>query len=310
MNAPADRPRREWRTVDGIVLLDKPPGLSSNQALQRVRRLYSARKAGHTGALDPLATGVLPLCFGQATKVAGLMLDADKTYHATLALGARTSTGDREGEVVETRPVPVLAREQVEAVLERFRGPSQQVPPMYSALKRDGEALYKLARRGIEVEREPRPIRIDAITLGVLDGTTLSFDVTCSKGTYVRTLGEDIAAALGTTGHLAALRRTDVGGALSRLQSHPMESLERLADDLAALDALLLPPDTILQDRPAVTLTAAATAALLHGQVVAVAGVPAAEVRIYGDDHRFLGLGRMDDRGERVRPVRLMAGEG
>ncbi len=266
MSAPADRPRREWRTVDGIVLLDKPAGMSSNQALQRVRRLYSARKAGHTGALDPLATGVLPLCFGQATKVAGLMLDADKTYHATLALGARTATGDREGEVVETLPVPALSAALVASVLERFLGPSQQVPPMYSALKRDGEPLYRIARRGIEVVREPRPIRIDSISLATLDGATLSFDVTCSKGTYVRTLGEDIAAALGTTGHLEALRRTDVGGALSRLVSHPLESLERLADDLGALDALLLPPDTILQDRPALTLTAAATAALLHGQ--------------------------------------------
>ncbi len=310
MNAPADRPRRDWRTVDGIVLLDKPPGMSSNQALQRVRRLYSARKAGHTGALDPLATGVLPLCFGQATKVAGLMLDADKTYHATLALGARTSTGDREGEVVETLPVPELSALPVASVLERFLGPSQQVPPMYSALKRDGEPLYKIARRGVEVVREPRPIRIDAIKLAALDGATLSFDVTCSKGTYVRTLGEDIAAALGTTGHLVALRRTDVGGALSRLVSHPMESLERLADDPGALDALLLPPDTILQDRPAVTLTAAATAALLHGQVVAATAAAGVEVRIYGDDHRFLGLGRTDEHGERVRPVRLMTGEG
>jgi tRNA pseudouridine55 synthase len=309
MNAPADRPRREWRTVDGIVLLDKPAGMSSNQALQRVRRIYSARKAGHTGSLDPLATGVLPLCFGQATKVAGLMLDADKTYHATLALGSRTSTGDREGEVVESRPVPPLTRGRVEEVLARFLGPSQQVPPMYSALKRDGEALYKLARRGVEVVREPRPIRIDAISLATLETAALTFDVTCSKGTYVRTLGEDIAAALGTTGHLAALRRTDVGGALSRLQSHPMERLEGLGDDLQALDALLLPPDTILQDRAAVTLDAAATAALLHGQVVAAVAVPEAEVRIYGADQRFLGLGRMDEHGCRVRPVRLMIGE-
>ena len=310
MSAPADRPRREWRTVDGIVLLDKPAGMSSNQALQRVRRLYSARKAGHTGALDPLATGVLPLCFGQATKVAGLMLDADKTYHATLALGARTATGDREGEVVETLPVPALSAALVASVLERFLGPSQQVPPMYSALKRDGEPLYRIARRGIEVVREPRPIRIDSISLATPDGATRSFDVPCSTGTTVRTLGEDIAAALGTTGHLEALRRTDVGGALSRLVSHPLESLERLADDLGALDALLLPPDTILQDRPALTLTAAATAALLHGQVVVATAPAAAEVRIYGDDHRFLGLGQMDEQGARVRPVRLMTGEG
>jgi tRNA pseudouridine55 synthase len=310
MNAPGDRPRREWRTVDGIVLLDKPAGMSSNQALQRVRRLYGARKAGHTGALDPLATGVLPLCFGQATKVAGLMLDADKTYRATLALGSRTATGDREGEVVETRPVPPLARPAVEAALARFLGPGLQVPPMYSALKRDGEALYKLARRGVEVEREPRPIRIDAISLAELDGATLAFDVSCSKGTYVRTLGEDIAAALGTTGHLVALRRTDVGGALSRLPAHALEALEARDGDLAALDALLLPADTVLQDRPAVTLDAATTAAYLHGQFVSVPLPPATQVRVYATDGRFLGLGESDGKGARLKPVRLMTGEG
>ena len=306
MSTTGDRPRREWRTVDGIVLLDKPVGMSSNQALQRVRRLYSARKAGHTGALDPLATGVLPLCFGQATKVAGLMLDADKTYRATLALGTRTATGDREGEIVETRPLPALGRGDVQDVLARFLGSSQQVPPMYSALKRDGEPLYKLARRGVEVVREPRPIRIDAIELVELDGPTLSFDVTCSKGTYVRTLGEDIASALGTTGHLAALRRTDVGGALAGLPAHPIEYLESLAADVPALDALLWSADVILKDRPAVVLDAPATAALLHGRVVAVASAPGAEVRLYAADGRFLGLGEMDADGAHVRPVRLM----
>ena len=306
MSTTGDRPRREWRTVDGIVLLDKPVGMSSNQALQRVRRLYSARKAGHTGALDPLATGVLPLCFGQATKVAGLMLDANKTYRATLALGTRTATGDREGEIVETRPLPALGRGDVQDVLARFLGSSQQVPPMYSALKRDGEPLYKLARRGVEVVREPRPIRIDAIELVELEGPTLSFDVTCSKGTYVRTLGEDIAAALGTTGHLAALRRTDVGGALAGLPAHPIEYLESLAADVPALDALLWSADVILKDRPAVVLDAPATAALLHGRVVAVVSAPGAEVRLYAADGRFLGLGEMDADGAHVRPVRLM----
>ncbi len=307
MNSPGDRPRREWRTVDGIVLLDKPKGLSSNQALQRVRRLYAARKAGHTGALDPLATGVLPLCFGQATKVAGLMLDADKSYHATLALGARTATGDREGEVVETRPVAEFTRAEVERVLAGFAGMSMQVPPMYSALKRDGEALYKLARRGVEVVREPRPMRIEAIALAEFGPATLVFDVTCSKGTYVRTLGEDIAAALGTVGHLAALRRTDVGGALGGLSAYPMEFLEGIAGDLTELDALLLMPDTVLRDRPAVTLDAASTAALLHGQVVAVTASPAVELRIYAADGRFLGLGESDAEGRQLRLVRLMS---
>jgi tRNA pseudouridine55 synthase len=308
MNAPRDRPRREWRTVDGIVLLDKPEGLSSNQALQRVRRLYSARKAGHTGALDPLASGVLPLCFGQATKVAGLMLDADKTYRATLALGRRTATGDREGEVVETQPVPALDRGQVEAALLGFLGTSEQVPPMYSALKRDGEPLYRLARRGIEVERAPRAIRIDAIGLVSFEGDRLVFDVTCSKGTYVRTLGEDLARALGTVGHLAALRRLDVGGALSRLATHTLAALEAASEDLAVLDALLLAPDIVLMDRPAVTLDVAATAAFLHGQTVAVAAPPDAEVRTYGPEGRFLGLASTDGSGTQARPVRIMTG--
>jgi tRNA pseudouridine55 synthase len=309
MNEPGDRPRREWRTVDGIVLLDKPVGMSSNQALQRVRRLYSARKAGHTGSLDPLASGVLPLCFGQATKVAGLMLDADKSYRATVALGSRTATGDREGEVVETRAVPALEPGAVASMLAGFIGASQQVPPMYSALKRDGEALYKLARQGIEVVREPRPIRIDALTLVDLDAASLTFDVTCSKGTYVRTLGEDIAAALGTTGHLAALRRTDVGGALARLPAHPLAALEALAAEPAALGQLLLPPDIVLMDRPAVTLEAAATAAFLHGQSVAVAADPATEMRAYGADGRFLGLAETDGTGTQLRPVRVMTGQ-
>lgn len=308
MNAPRDRPRREWRTVDGIVLLDKPEGLSSNQALQRVRRLYNARKAGHTGALDPLASGVLPLCFGQATKVAGLMLDADKTYRATLALGTRTATGDREGEVIEAQPVPALDDSRVDAALRGFLGPSEQVPPMYSALKRDGEPLYRLARRGIEVERAPRGIRIDAIGRVSFEGERLVFDVTCSKGTYVRTLGEDLARALGTVGHLAALRRLDVGGALSRLKTHTLAELEAASQDLAVLDGLLLSPDIVLMDRPAVTLDAVATAAFLHGQAVAVAAPPAAEVRIYGPEGRFLGLASTDGSGTSARPVRIMTG--
>jgi len=201
----AARRRVEWRRVDGILLLDKPVGLSSNQALQQVRRLYRAAKAGHTGSLDPLASGVLPLCFGQATKVAGLLLDSDKTYRASLALGSRTTTGDREGAVVETRPVPPLEEEAVRAVLEGFVGERQQIPPMYSALKRDGEALYALARRGVEVERIPRRIRILGVALESLEDGRLEFEVTCSTGTYVRTLGEEVAEALGTCGYLEAL---------------------------------------------------------------------------------------------------------
>ena len=306
MSGPATRSRREWRTVDGIVLLDKPIGMSSNQALQRVRRIYNARKAGHTGSLDPLASGVLPLCFGQATKVAGLMLEADKRYQATVALGTRTATGDREGEVVERRPVPALSVEAVRTVLAGFLGASTQVPPMYSALKRAGEALYALARRGIEVERPPRAIRIEALALLELTAETLSFEVTCSKGTYVRTLGEDIAAKLGTTGHLAALRRTDVGGALSRLPAYPLEALEALADDQAALDKLLLPADTVLGTWPLVTLTPTQVAAFLHGQSIAVPVPAGQEVRVYAEDGGFLGLGQAAPDGCVLRPLRLM----
>jgi tRNA pseudouridine55 synthase len=307
MTGPATRARREWRTVDGIVLLDKPVGMSSNQALQRVRRLYNARKAGHTGSLDPLACGVLPLCFGQATKVAGLMLDADKRYQATVSLGARTATGDREGEVVERRPVPPLSTAEVDAVLQRFVGATTQVPPMYSALKRDGQPLYALARQGIEVERPPRPVRIETLSLLGLGHDWLSFEVTCSKGTYVRTLAEDIAAGVGTTGHLSALRRTDVGGALSNLAAHPLAALEALEGNEAALDALLLPPDTVLGALPAVTLTVATTASYLQGQAVEVAPGAAGQVRVYAVDGRFLGVAEADAASGRIQPSRLMA---
>jgi tRNA pseudouridine55 synthase len=306
MSAPA-RPRPEWRTVDGILLLDKPEGLSSNQALQQARRLYRARKAGHTGSLDPLASGVLPLCFGQATKVAGFLLDADKTYRATLALGRRTTTGDREGEVAARAPVPALEAQAVATVLERFRGASEQIPPMYSALKRDGEALYALARRGLVVERAPRPVRIEAIALVALGADELTFDVTCSKGTYVRTLGEDIAAALGTVGHLAALRRTSVGGALAGRACHPLAALESLRGAESALDALLLPLDAALGEFSALTLTAAEAAGVRHGQSVAIAAPPAARLRLYGPDGAFLGIGESDAAGAGVRPLRLMS---
>jgi tRNA pseudouridine55 synthase len=305
MSAPA-RPRPEWRTVDGIVLLDKPAGLSSNQALQRVRRVFRARKAGHTGSLDPLATGVLPLCFGQATKVAGLLLDADKTYRATLALGRRTATGDREGEVLERLPVPPLDAAAVEAVLARFRGASEQVPPMYSALKRDGQALYALARRGIEVERAPRPVRIAALALVKLDPDSLEFEVTCSKGTYIRTLGEDIARALGTVGHLSRLRRTAVGGPLAGRSPHALEAIEALAGNERALDALLLPVDCALAELPAVTLDAARSAAFRHGQTVRAVARACARVRVYDESDAFIGVGTADPAGAQVAPERLM----
>ncbi len=200
--------RAPRRKVDGILLLDKPLGLSSNTALQIVRRLYNADKAGHTGSLDPLATGLLPVCLGEATKLCGYLLDADKRYRARVRLGARTSTGDGEGEVVATSDAALVSRADLEAAIPRFLGEIEQVPPMYSALKRDGEPLYRLARAGIEVERAPRRVHIRELRVLDFDGLHFDFEVACSKGTYVRTLAEDWAAAVGQQAHLSALRRT------------------------------------------------------------------------------------------------------
>ncbi len=200
-----------YETVDGVLLLNKPAGLTSNQALQRVKRLYRAKKAGHTGSLDPAATGMLPLCFGEATKVCAFLLDADKSYRVTAKLGSRTDTGDATGAVTETAKVPELDADDWREVLESFQGDSLQVPPMYSALKQGGKRLYELARKGETVERKPRPIRIDAIELLEIAGSRLVFRVHCSKGTYVRTLVEDIAAKAGTVAHTASLHRETVG---------------------------------------------------------------------------------------------------
>jgi len=300
--------RPPWRTVDGIVLLDKPVGLTSNAALQTVRRLYLARKAGHTGSLDPFATGVLPLCFGEATKVSGHLLDADKHYVATLELGARTATADCEGPVIETAAIPALTPDGVRAVLGTFLGEQSQIPPMHSALKRDGRPLYELARAGIEVDRPARSVRILALDLLNLSPSQLVFDVRCSKGTYVRTLGEDLARALGTVGHLTGLRRLDVGGVFTGLPVHRLDQLEALAGDAAALDALLLPPDRALVDRPRVVLDAMATVRFTHGQTVAAVTAPGS-VRVYGPGEVFLGIGEGAIDGAGVAPVRLLATE-
>lgn len=309
MSRPA-RPRIEWRSVDGILLLDKPVGLSSNHALQRARRLYRAAKAGHTGSLDPLAEGVLPLCFGQATKIAGLLLNSDKTYRAVLALGERTSTGDREGEIVETRPVPQLGADELERVRGNFVGTHEQIPPMYSALKHHGQALYALARRGIEVERAPRSIRILQLALERIDAVRLQVTVTCSKGTYIRTLGEDIARAFGTCGHLQALRRTQVG-AFEGERAYPLEELELLRGDEAALDLKLLPIDSALGDYSRVTLAADEAVRFLRGQPILPGGgtcgvPPDTPCLIYDDAGRFLGLGSLDAGVGSVHASRIM----
>jgi len=304
---PGPRPRVPWRDVDGVLLLDKPVGLSSNAALQDVRRLYRARKAGHTGSLDPLASGLLPVCFGQATKVSGMLLDADKTYQVTAELGTRTATGDAEGEVVETRPVPAVAEPAVDAVLSRFLGQIEQVPPMYSALKQGGQRLYELARKGCEVPREPRTVCIHELHRTGWDGQRLELEVRCSKGTYVRTLVEDLARALGTVGYVKALRRTRLGPFRDE-HMWTIQELEALAagGGEPALDRVLYPPDRAVRDWPAVTLGAAEQAFVLQGQAVFAVAPGGARVRLYGPGGVFLGVGQATPEGRRVAPVRIM----
>jgi tRNA pseudouridine55 synthase len=273
--------------IDGVLALDKPLGVSSNTALQQARRLLQARKAGHTGTLDPLASGLLPLTFGEATKFSADLLDADKDYEAQLALGAVTTTGDAEGEVTERRPVNVSA-EHFCAVLTRFLGCREQVPPMHSALKRDGRPLYELARLGQEVVRAPRPISITRLALLRWDPLAPVVEVTCSKGTYVRVLAEEIGAALGCGAHLQALRRTRVGP-LHLAQAVTLEQLQ--ASDVAGRRLWLLPMDTLLASLPSVILDAAASARFAHGQRVPHEG-EFERGRVYGADGTLMGVAR------------------
>ncbi|KVN46328.1 tRNA pseudouridine(55) synthase TruB [Burkholderia ubonensis] len=291
--AASQRPRVPRRALDGVLLLDKPVGLSSNDALIRAKRLYLAKKAGHTGTLDPLASGLLPLCFGEATKFSQDLLEADKTYEATMRVGVRTTTGDAEGEVLDTRPVE-CDRAAVEAALERFVGEIVQVPPMYSALKRDGKPLYEYARAGQTVEREGRNVTIHRLELLACDLPDVTFRVTCSKGTYVRTLAEDLGEALGCGAHLTMLRRTGVG-ALTLDHAVTLDALSD-ADDVAR-DAWLQPVDALLSTFPMVRLDDACAKRFLHGQrlkLSEIARIDASEgerVRVY-DATRLLGVAR------------------
>jgi tRNA pseudouridine55 synthase len=287
------RTKRVRDLVDGVLLLDKPVGFSSNDALIKAKRVLNAKKAGHTGTLDPFATGLLPLCFGEATKFSQDLLEADKTYEATVRLGRRTDTGDTEGEVIDTRDVNVTL-EQIHAVLAQFRGPIKQVPPMYSALKRDGKPLYEYARAGQTVEREGRNVTIHALDLLACELPDVTFRVTCSKGTYVRTLAEDIGEALGCGAHLTMLRRTGVGA----LTLEHAVTLDALSDaDEAARDAWLQPVDALLSTFPLVRLDEAGAKRFLHGQrlpLSALDPIDAAEgerVRVY-DAARLLGVAR------------------
>jgi tRNA pseudouridine55 synthase len=299
------RGRARGRPVNGILLLDKPLGQSSNYALQRVKRLYDARKAGHTGSLDPLADGMLPICLGDATKLSAFLLDADKHYWFRVRLGQTTATGDAEGEILETRPTEGITAEHVAAILDRFVGEIEQLPPMYSALKHKGKRLYELAREGVEVERAPRRVTIHALTLGAVTLPEFELRVHCSKGTYVRTLAEDIGEALGCGAHVSALRRTGVGP-YTDLPMHTMEELERVAErGQAALDALLLPMDTALGDWPAVRVSADSAFYLKQGQAVLVPKAPTEGwVRIYQGDE-FFAVGHVQDDG-RIAPKRLL----
>jgi len=286
----------------GILLLDKPRGLSSNGALQRVRALFGREKAGHVGSLDPLATGMLPICLGEATKVAGEILEGRKCYRFTVTLGARTTTGDAEGVVSERAAIPALERSHVEAVLARFVGPSQQVPPMYSAIKRAGQPLYRLARAGVTVERAPRSIEVSQLRLLTLAPETLALEVLCSKGTYVRVLAEDIATALATLGHVSVLRREYV----EPFQGETMRTLESLAETHArGEESSLLSVDWPLGHLPAVHLEPDEARRVCHGQPVRVADAPRTRrVRLYGDQG-FLGIGASDADGV-VYPRRLL----
>ncbi|KFC61846.1 tRNA pseudouridine(55) synthase TruB [Massilia sp. LC238] len=304
MSRPPKKPRD---LVDGVLLLDKPVGLSSNDALMKAKRVFNAKKAGHTGTLDPFATGLLPLCFGEATKFSQDLLEADKTYEAVVHLGIMTTTGDTEGELIEQREVDVT-REQVEAALARFRGPIFQVPPMYSALKRDGKALYEYAREGITLEREARPVTIHALSLVEYTAPLLKILVTCSKGTYVRVLGEDIGAALGCGAHLNALRRVQVG-ALSTERMITLEDLQAHADPLS----LLAPVDALLSSFPSVELTAELAKRFLNGQRLALGKEPVnvpselGRVRVYHEG-KLLGTAHLQEYAI-LAPERLIAAQ-
>jgi tRNA pseudouridine55 synthase len=295
------RNKSRFERVDGILLYNKEMGPTSNAALQQVRRLFNARKAGHTGSLDPLATGLLPICFGEATKLSQYLTDSDKQYIAEITLGVSTDSGDSEGSVLQERTVD-LTEEQILVALESFNGQIEQVPPMYSALKKDGQPLYKLARQGIEVERKPRTMQVFSLELISFDGTVLNVAIHCSKGFYVRSLAIDLGEMLGCGAHVSALQRTAVGD-LSVNDAYSMSQLESL--DPQARREVLLPPDMGVPQFPAVRLPIDAAHYLRQGQAVIADDLPEQGlVRVYGSEGEFLGLGDVrPDR--RVAPKRM-----
>ena len=285
-----------------MLLLDKPIGYSSNQALQKIKLLYQAAKAGHTGTLDPLATGLLPLCFGEATKFAHFLTDADKVYIATLKFGITTNTGDAEGEVLSVKDVN-FSKMQLEQVCSQFVGVISQIPPMYSALKHEGKAMYEYARAGVEIERAARTITIHNIEINAFDQDTATITVKCSKGTYIRTLAEDIGAQLGCGAHLIGLRRTATAN-YQISQAITLEQFEAMSPAQRAL--LLLPADSAVQHLPAITLDADSTFYLQQGQAIWQSGsVPQGLIRLYNEQHEFLGLGELQSDGK-IAPKRLI----
>lgn len=300
--------RRKLRDVHGIVLLDKPVGITSNGALQMVKRLFQARKAGHTGSLDPLASGLLPLCFGSATKMSAFLLESDKEYQVTVKLGEKTTTGDAEGEVISRRNAGAVSDAAIAAVLPRYTGTIQQIPPMHSAIKQNGQPLYKLAHQGIEVERQPREVTIYDLRLLRRDGDALDLTVSCSKGTYIRTLAEDIGETLGVGAHVSALRRT-AAGPFQADQMVGMGTLQAAAEqDLATLGSFLLPMDAALEQWPDVCLSEDMAYFLRQGQPVFVPKAPTSGwVKLRTADRRFLGVGCVLEDG-RVAPKRLVSG--
>lgn len=306
----------EKTIISGVLLIDKPQGMTSQQVVSKVKYLlkspaHDSKKAGHTGTLDPMATGLLPICLGEATKFSHYQLEAVKSYQAIIQLGEQTDTGDKEGKIVATADVPIITDENLASIYQQFLGKIEQTPPMYSALKKDGKKLYELAREGIEIERESREIEIFALQLTAISTTQLQLDVTCSKGTYVRVLGEDIAKALGTLGHLIALHRTKTGG-FSVVNAITLEDFENL--DFEQRLAKLLSVDACVADLPSLILDNNQAERILHGQRLNVKEIAkqqqilthhSQEIRLFNDVGQFLGVANLEANG-RLQPIKLV----
>lgn len=298
--------RKKGRSIDGIVILDKAIGISSNRALQEVKRIYDAQKAGHTGSLDPLATGVLPLCLGEATKVSQFLLDSDKKYRAKLKLGIRTDSGDSEGNEIERHADFQVSQQQIEVALKRFKGEIEQIPPMHSALKVNGVPLYKMARKGQVIEREARRIIVYSIELTALEGDELELEIACSKGTYIRTIADDLGQALGCGAHIIALRRIQAG-AFTEADCVTTQELKEEFESggLSVIDEHLMPMDKAIEDLPEVVLPSITASFIKNGQPVLVRHLPEEGlVRLY-EEEQFIGIGCIDDDGK-VAPRRLV----